>query len=78
MTVDNMGDTDKINIQSLIEAHLLYDGEVSGRHYEWKRAGDTTPVLKEDVPELLSKRLGMKQCCGSQDGNKIFQIAGGL
>ena len=76
--MDNSGDTDKIKlIESLLEAHLIYDGKASRRRYEWKRAGDTTPVLEEDVPELLSKRLGAKQCCGSQDGNKIFKIAGG-
>jgi hypothetical protein len=80
MIVDKNGGTSTINIeiQSLIDAHLLYTGLVTGKLYEWKKSGDTTPVLEEDVPELLAKRLGGKHCCGSQDGNKIFQVAGGL
>jgi len=79
MIVDNTGDADKINIeiQSLIEAHLYYTGQATGQLYEWKRSGDTVLVREEDVPELLKKRLGMKQCCGDQNGNRIFQLAGG-
>lgn len=66
-----------LEVESLIEAHLIYDGEASRRRYEWKRAGEIISVLEEDVPELLSKRLGAKQCCGDQGGNKIFQLVGG-
>jgi len=66
-----------VKIQSLIEAHLVYNGKASRRHYEWKRAGEIISVLEEDVPELLEKRLGGKQCCGDQGGNKIFQLGGG-
>jgi len=72
--------TDKINrevkIQSLIDAHLLYDGKVSKRHYEWTSAGAIVSVDENDVPELLSKRLGGNTCCGgNRDGNQIFQLA---
>lgn len=66
--------SEEINIQSLLEAHLFYVGKVSGRQYEWKKAGDTVSVLPEDVPELLEKQLGGRLCCGNQVGNKIFQI----
>ena len=65
----------EVNIQSLIEAHLTYAGRISGKQYEWKRAGDTVSVLEEDVPELISKRLGGNSCCGNPTGNQIFQIA---
>lgn len=64
----------EIVIESLIDAHLLYVGKVSGRQYEWLKAGDTVSILEEDVPELLEKRLGGNTCCGSSEGNKIFQV----
>lgn len=63
-----------INITSLIDSHLVYIGQISGKQYDWMRAGDTVSVLEDDAPELLKKRLGKKQCCGG-DYNKIFQIA---
>ena len=64
-----------VKVQSLIDAHLFYTGKVSQRQYEWQNAGDTVFVLEEDVPELLSKRLGGNTCCGSDpSGNKIFQL----
>ncbi len=62
-------------IQSMIDAHLTYTGRESGKSYEWLRSGDAAQVLEEDVPELLSKRLGGNTCCGSDpSGNKIFQL----
>jgi hypothetical protein len=64
-------------IQSLMDGQLIYNGRVSGKHYEWLRAGAIVEVLDEDVPELLSKRLGGNLCCGgSRDGNRIFQVVG--
>ena len=66
----------EVRVQSLIDAHLVYDGQVSKRHYEWNRAGAIVVVDESDIPELLSKRLGAKTCCGdNRDGNKIFQLA---
>jgi len=62
-----------IKIQSLISAHLMYSGRESGKQYEWTRAGAIVDVDETDVPELLSKRLGGKTCCGSGDGNVIFE-----
>jgi len=60
-------------IQSLIDSHLVYNGQVSGRHYEWMRAGAIVDVDEQDVPELLGKQMN-KSCCGQ--GNKlIFQLA---
>lgn len=79
MTVDGNGleGTIKyVNIQSLIDGHFLYDGRVSGEHYEWVRSGAIVAVNERDVPELLSKRLGGRLCCGSRDGNRIFEIVG--
>jgi len=67
-----------INIQSLIDAHLFYTGRATGKPYEWSKAGEVVGVDEKDVPELLSKRLGAKLCCGSGNDNRIFQLAGGL
>lgn len=73
-TVSDSKINSEILIESLIEAHLTYTGRVSGKQYEWKKAGDSVAVLAEDVPELLEKRLGGKPCCGNDPtGNKIFQ-----
>lgn len=63
-------------IQSLIDSHLIYDGQSTGKHYEWLRAGAIVEVDEQDVPELLSKRLGGNTCCGNRDGNLIFKVVG--
>ena len=66
-------------IQSLIDSKLIYTGQISGEQYEWQRAGDIIVVKEEDVPELLSKRIGERTCCGEGLlGNKVFEeIIGG-
>lgn len=64
----------EIKIQSLIDSKLIYTGRVSGKLYEWQRAGDIIAVLEEDVPELLSKRIGQRSCCGEGLlGNQVFE-----
>lgn len=63
-------------IQSLVDAHFFYTGQVTKRQYEWVRAGAIVEVDKLDVPELLSKRLGGKTCCGASEGNVIFEEVG--
>lgn len=64
-----------VAVQSLIDAHFVYNGQVSGQRYDWLRAGSIVSVLAEDVSDLLSKRLGAKSCCGGEDTNRIFQLA---
>ena len=66
--------SNEILVESLIDAHLLYTGQVSGRQYEWLKGGDTASVSSEDVPELLEKYLGGNPCCGNPVGNRIFQL----
>lgn len=62
-----------VALQSLFPAHLKYRG-LSGQEYEWQKAGDIVTVNAEDAPELLSKRIGNRGCCGVQsDGNILFQ-----
>ena len=73
-TVPTVTINQEVLVQSLLEAHLFYTGKVSGRQYEWLKAGDTVSVLVGDSEELLSKRLGGNPCCGNPVGNKIFEI----
>lgn len=62
-------------VQSLFPAHLKYVGAVSGKAYEWLKAGDVVSVDGADVADLLSKRIGAKGCCGDNpDGNKVFAL----
>lgn len=76
MIVEEPTRNSTINIQSLVDAHSIYYGKVSGRQYDWMKAGDIVQVLSEDVPDLLSKQHKKKSCCGSGQ-NQIFQIAQG-
>ncbi len=60
-------------IQSLIDSRLIYDGEITGRHYEWSRSGETQQVDEKDAPALLKKRIGERSCCGEGlKGNQVF------
>ncbi len=64
---------DETQVQSLLDAHVIYTGQVSGKSYEWPKAGAIINVDNLDVPELLSKRRGRKPCCGEPE-RPIFQI----
>lgn len=62
-------------VRSMVAARVIYNGKVTGNQYEWPNAGAIVPVDERDVPELLAKRLGGRNCCGgSPDGNKIFEL----
>lgn len=63
-------------IRSLYDSRLEYTGRVSGELYVWSKAGDEVSVLQDDVPELLSKRIGQRSCCGEGLlGNLVFEEA---
>jgi len=62
-----------VKLQSLMDARLHYDGEVSGRHYVWERAGSILFVDAEDAPYLLSKKSKSKTCCSGNESGAIFQ-----
>lgn len=64
----------KVKIQSLVDAHVYYTGQISGELYEWRKAGAIVDVDERDVPELLAKRPGKKPCCGGER-KQIFQLA---
>ena len=69
--------TETVIIRSLIEARLIYTGQVTGKQYTWNTAGSIVPVDTLDSETLLAKRVGGRNlCCGnSKDGNKMFEIA---
>lgn len=62
-----------VKLQSLVDARLLYDGRVSGKHYEWQRAGSIQAVDAVDAPDLLSKHIKTQSCCSGSD-SAVFQI----
>jgi len=63
-------------VRSRFQAHLRYTGQVTGKLYEWMKAGDMVEVSAADVPMLLSKKLGQGGCCGSASrGNVLFELA---
>ena len=67
---------EEVAVRSLYDSRLIYRGGISGKEYQWMKAGDSVMVLPEDVPLLLEKRIGTRGCCGAvnQDGNKVFEL----
>lgn len=63
-----------VKVQSLVDAHVYYTGQISGELYEWVKAGAIVEVDERDVPELLAKRPGKKPCCGGER-KPIFELA---
>jgi len=63
-----------VRLQLQIDAHALYDGQVTGKHYEWAKAGSVIAVDARDAPYLLEKRIKSQSCCSGSD-NAVFQIA---
>ena len=67
--------TKKSVIRSVLNARIRLPGPVSGKMYEWPKAGSEVDVLQEDVAGFLAKRIGEGSCCGnSPDRNKIFEL----
>jgi hypothetical protein len=68
----------RVAVRLVYPARVRYPGHISGQQYIWEKIGDVVPVLPEDVPYLLEKRLGKGGCCGAGgDGNKLFELAQG-
>jgi len=63
-----------VKLQSMVDARLLYDGRVSGKHYEWQRAGSVQVVDDLDAPDLLSKRIKTQSCCSGSDVAVFQQV----
>jgi hypothetical protein len=60
----------------LIDAKVQVQGSVSGKSYVFSGAGSIVDVDKRDVNDLLQKRQGGRQCCGSGEttGNQVFEF----
>ena len=64
----------KVSLTSLLDARLVYTGQVTGQQYVWNKAGSIVEVDAEDSKILLAKRI-YGSCCGNSiDGQPIFQI----
>jgi len=65
----------EVKLQSQMDARLLYDGLVTGKHYEWQRAGSIVVVDAQDAPYLLEKKLNAHSCCGgSSPDQSVFAV----
>ena len=62
-----------VKLQLCIDAHAVYDGQETGKRYEWARAGSIVVVDALDAPKLLEKRIKAQSCCNGSD-NPVFQI----
>lgn len=56
-----------VKLQSNIDAHVLYTGQVTKRQYEWARAGSIASVDGLDAPYLLEKHIKTQSCCSESD-----------
>jgi len=62
-------------VQSLVEARLIYTGTVTGTRYVWEKAGAILSVDERDVPDLLVQHVGTGSCCGGGTGaNNTLQL----
>lgn len=55
-------------------ATLKLVGKVSGKQYEWANAGAIVAVDKEDVPDILTKKMGQSVCCGNNNNSTLFEV----
>ena len=63
-----------VKLQLNIDAHVLYDGLETGKHYDWARAGSIVPVDALDAPTLLEKRIKSQSCCSGSDVPVFIKI----
>lgn len=63
-----------ISIVSLVDANLTITGTVTGKVYNFPKAGTARDVDVRDKDELLNKKRG-RACCGGVSGTPIFQLA---
>lgn len=62
----------RVKLQLLIDAHAIYDGLVTGEHYEWQKAGSIVSVDSRDSVSLLEKHIKTQSCCNQHD-SRVFQ-----
>jgi hypothetical protein len=54
-------------LQSQYPARVIYIGIVTGKRYEWARAGSIVAVDVLDAEELLKKLMNKQPCCNSKN-----------
>jgi hypothetical protein len=67
-------DYNTIKLVNKIGARVKMVGAITVNQYEWPKSGAVVEVDERDVPDLLTKRLGDKLCCGSTNMNYVFEI----
>lgn len=76
-TLENTIDTeyDRVGLRLIYPGRVIYDGLVTGEHYEWSETGIVVMVSKLDVDALLNKLIGGPGCCGGNlEGNRLFEL----
>ena len=64
-----------VKVVNKFPASISIRGQITGKLYEWGGAGVVVEVAKEDVPQLLTKKIGDASCCGNnQKGNLLFEV----
>lgn len=64
---------EEVWVQSRLEARVILHGVVTGKRYEFARAGAKTLVDKRDANEILNKKRG-RACCGGTASAPLFEI----
>lgn len=63
-----------VRLRSLYDGRLMYTGQVTGKQYNWDKAGSIVEVSEIDALYLLEKRQGKNPCCGNlRDGVALFE-----
>lgn len=63
-----------VKIRSLRDATTKYTGQVTGKRYQWDKAGDIVEVDTQDSEYLLALR-GNGGCCGNpKSGRILFEV----
>ena len=63
-----------VKLQLNIDAHATYIGQVTGKQYEWARAGSIAVVDSLDAAYLLEKRIKSQSCCNGSDVAVFLEI----
>jgi len=56
-----------------IDANVTVIGKSTKNVYVFHGGGAIVEVAEADVPDILSKRLGIKLCCGDENTNIMFE-----
>ena len=68
-----------VNVRSKLgPTQIIWFGSKSKRRYEWNVHTPVVAVNREDVDELLTKKLHNNPCCGGQlfpQANYVFELA---